>query len=89
MEKQINVNGRIFKIRELLNKETKQLPQFLDSDTDDIKKQKNEDALKIETTLCTGLSDDEYNALTRKEYLTIRLAILELNTPERNFWVAG
>lgn len=89
MNKEIKVNEKVYTIRELLNKEVKDFPQILDTDTDEVKKQKNDEAIKKEILLCTGITEEDFNNLTRKEYLTIRLAILKLNTPEPNFWEAG
>jgi hypothetical protein len=89
MQKELQVNGRKFKIRELLNSEAQSLPKYQDNDTSEVKEAKSKDSLKQETMLCASLTEEEYNTLSFKEYLTLRRAILELNTPETNFWVTS
>ena len=89
MEKEIEVNGKKFVVRELLNSEIKKLPTILEIDSPEVKTQKNEEIIKQETILASGITEEEYNKLTRKEFLTIRMAILKLNTPDQDFWATN
>ena len=66
--KEIDVDGRKFKIRELLAIEFDEI-DFTD------KKQAN----KKQVMLCSGISEDEYNKLTFKERLKIMDTMNELN----------
>jgi len=68
MEKQIEVNGKTFKVRELLAIEL-----------DDINFDDKKEAIKKQVILSTGLTDDEYSKLTAKERLCIIETINEIN----------
>jgi hypothetical protein len=89
MEKEIIVNGKKFKIRELLNSEARDLPRSEETDTPEVKKKIQDESIKTETLLCANITSEEYDKLTLKEYLTLRKAILDLNTPEKDFWVTN
>jgi len=68
MEKEIDVNGRKFKIRELLAIEL-----------DDIDWNDKKQAIKKQVILSTGISEEEYAKLTVKERLEIIKEINEIN----------
>jgi hypothetical protein len=68
MEKEIDVNGRKFKIRELLAIEL-----------DDINWDDKKEAIKKQVILSTGLNDADYFKLTVKERLSIIKEINQLN----------
>ena len=68
MEKEIDINGRKFKIRELLAVEL-----------DDIDWVDKKQAIKKQVILSTGLNEEEYAKLTVKERLGIIQEINEIN----------
>ena len=82
---EIEVNNRKFQVRELLNKEVADLPQIEEVDSPQVKEEKNKESIKRETILSTGMTSEEYDKLTRKEFLSLRLAILKINTPDQDF----
>lgn len=67
-EKEINVNGRVFKIREMLAKEVDAI-DFTDS----------KKSIKEQVKISTGMTDEEYDKLTFKERLIIQKEINALN----------
>ena len=89
MEKELIVNGKTYKIRELLNSEFQAFPRINESLTKEEQESINKENIKRETMLCANITSEEYNNLTYKEYLTLRKAILDINTPEKDFWVAN
>ena len=68
MEKEINVNGRTFKVRELKAIEL-----------DDIDWTDKKTAIKKQVMISTGMSEEVYIGLTVKERLAIVKAINEIN----------
>ena len=68
MVEEIDIDGRKFKIRELLAIEL-----------DDIDWNDKKNAIKKEVILSTGLSEDEYTKLTVKERMKIVQKINEIN----------
>ena len=68
VEKEIDVNGRKFKVRELLAIEL-----------DDIDWNDKKTAIKKQVILSTGLNDEEYAKLTVKERLALIQKINEIN----------
>ena len=68
MEKEVKVNGKVFKIRELKAVEL-----------DDINWDDKKEAIKKQVILSSGISESEYIDLTVKERLSIIKAINELN----------
>lgn len=68
MEKEIDVNGKKFRVRELKAIEL-----------DDINWDDKKTAIKNQVMLSTGMNDNEYNGLTVKERLNIVRAINEIN----------
>jgi len=70
MEKEIEVNGKKFKIRELL---------AIELDGMDFSEEKKMDSIKKEVCLSTGISEEEYKLLTIKERLSIIEVINEIN----------
>jgi hypothetical protein len=87
--KKVKVNGKEYEIRELLNSEAQKLPKVTEIMTIEEKEKTNLESIKQETMLCANITSEQYEALTYKEYLTLRQAILQLNTPEKDFWVAN
>jgi hypothetical protein len=70
MERNIEVNGKKFIVRELLAKEV---------DEADINWEDTKDARKKQLMLSTNLTSDEYDNLTMKERLKIQQTFNELN----------
>lgn len=89
MNKKINVNGKEYTVREMLNVEAQALPKVTDVMTPEEKEKTNQESVKKETMMCVGITSEEYDALTYKEYLTLRQAVLMINTPEKDFWVTN
>jgi hypothetical protein len=89
MERKIKVNGREFVIRELLNKEMSEFKQIEENLTVTQKEETIKENIKKETMLCANITSEEFDKLTYKEYLTLRKAIVELNTPDSDFWVTS
>jgi hypothetical protein len=89
MNKEIIVNEKKFLVRELLNRELKLFPKVLLTDTEEDKKRKEDERIKMEVMLGANLTELEYENLTMKEHLTLRKAILDLNTPDKDFWATN
>ena len=73
MQKEIEVNGKKFVVRELLAKEV---------DEANINWDNLNDARKKQLILATGLNDEEYDKLTFKERLKIQQVFNELNVED-------
>lgn len=69
MEKEINVNGKVFKIRELLASEFDICSDIVDK----------KESLKKQVLFSTGMSEEEYSKLTFKERLTIVQTMNDVN----------
>lgn len=89
MNKKITVNGKEYTVREILNSEVQKLPKINEVMSVEEKEKVNLESTKQETMLCANLTSEEFDNLTYKEYLTLRQAILQLNTPEKDFWVTS
>jgi hypothetical protein len=89
MQKKISVNGKEYTVREMLNIEAQNLPKVVETMTKEEQEIANKESVKQETMMCANITSEQYDALTYKEYLTLRQAILQLNTPEKDFWVAN
>jgi hypothetical protein len=89
MERKIKVNGKEYQIRELLNKEMQEYAVVDETMTQEKKAEIVKENIKKETMACASITSEQYDALTYKEYLTLRKAIIELNTPESDFWVTN
>lgn len=70
MQKEIEVNGKKFTVREVLAKEI---------DEADIDWNNKKESLKKQLMLATGLSSEAYDNLTMKERIKIQQAFNELN----------
>ena len=85
MEKEVIINGKKFVVRELLAKEYRTIsyPKF--TDTEEEKKLKQEQSDKQEILISTGISADDYDKLTTKEFLTLKKELLKINVPDNDF----
>ena len=70
MQKEIEVNGKKFIIRELLAKEV---------DDANVDWNNQTEARKVQLTLATGITSEDYDKLTMKERLKIQQTFNELN----------
>ena len=68
MQKEIDVNGKKFIVREMLATEV-----------DDINWDDRKEAIKKQVMISTGITEDEYNKLTIKERLLIIQTMNEIN----------
>ena len=69
MEKEINVNGKTFKVRELLATELDQAVEITDK----------KESLKRQVIISTGIDESAYSALTVKERFEIVKTMNEVN----------
>ena len=75
MEKTIEVNGKTFKVRELLATELDDILALPEA----------KQHLKLQVTKSTGISEEEYLKLTVKERLAILLVTNDLNGLNEDF----